>query len=95
MLDALVKMSLLKVDKPEQCPAWTNFYSRLKVDGSSKGISKPYFDVKSTLIALYFLTSNKPQTKARYMSFLYYGYGTNNYNPKDDPVKGENNYKDK
>ena len=55
MLDALVKMGLLKIDKPEQCPAWTNFYSRLKVDGSSKGITKLYFEVKSASIYKFIL----------------------------------------
>ena len=46
--------------------------------------------MKSTMIALYFLTSAKAQMKARYMTLLYYGYGEGRL--EDRVQKKENDY---
>lgn len=66
-IEILIKLRLIREDNPADTLAWDNFYSKFKVDATSKGVLKPYFDIKAILIALYFLTSSKASIKARYI----------------------------
>jgi hypothetical protein len=58
-LKGLVSLKLLRADNPDKALFWTNFYKNLKIDASTQDEKKTYFEIKSTMIALYFLTSCK------------------------------------
>lgn len=74
-VETLVKLNLLREDRPKETLLWTNFYKRLKVDSTDTGVLKPYFDIKATMIALYFLTSSKSMAKAKHIAALFYEFG--------------------
>ena len=68
LITVLKRMKLLREDKPTETVIWQNFYSRLKVGPPEGSTLKAHFDIKSAMIALYFLTSSKPSTKATHIA---------------------------
>lgn len=67
-VETLVSLKLLRTDKPKRSLQWLKVYSKLKISADDGG---EVFDLCSIMISLYFLTSNKPSVKAKYISELF------------------------
>ncbi|CDW78725.1 UNKNOWN [Stylonychia lemnae] len=90
-LDILVKLKLLRADKPNETLLWQNFYCRFKIDATDSGVLKSYYDITALMIALYLLTSSKASVKAKYIGALYHNYRQGANNEGERVSFGQNN----
>lgn len=73
-LEGLVSLKLVRDERPRDSLEWQNFYHRLRVSEALQGLDQDHvlIDLKSAMIALYFLTSSKASVKAQYIGSLFY-----------------------
>ena len=91
----LQQLKLVRPDNPKETMTWLHFYSKIKVDESNDDkIENPIFDIRFITIALYFLTSGKPESKAKYIASMYFQYGVPEKNERiKKETKQSNNMK--
>ncbi len=74
LVTILVRHNLIRQDYPKNTVFWNNFYAKLRVQSGCQ--PEPFYDVRSTMIAMYFLSHSKPMTKAKHINDLIFRFKT-------------------